>query len=200
MFISYENTTINPNFDPANPDLRLEAALKSFNTDGEREAYQKLIRDQSIRRSLNFTNVRKVKTNKEAKTHIYDLKILHLPMRTAKQLKPTLILQENTRRNYKGAVAWQYSPRSKALNLSKRSKFLSSPFLELIKDFNFNPMPSNITIRGELDRSFNKMIYRNASQDLLSSIPNYQKYFVFNRAYNVRWSLVRHSRWITARR
>ena len=35
MFLSYQNTTINPNYDPANPDMRLDAALKSFNTDEE---------------------------------------------------------------------------------------------------------------------------------------------------------------------
>ncbi|MGB4972732.1 MAG: cell surface protein SprA, partial [Cyclobacteriaceae bacterium] len=53
MFISYENTTMNPNFDPANPDLRLDAALRSFNTEAERQEYKSLIRDESIRRSLN---------------------------------------------------------------------------------------------------------------------------------------------------
>jgi cell surface protein SprA len=33
------------------------------------------------------------------------------------------------------------------------------------------------------------MIYRNASTDISSSLPNYQKFFVSNRAYNVRWAL-----------
>jgi len=191
MFISYENTTFDPNFDPANPDLRLEAALKSFNTDGEREAYQKLIRDESIRRSLNFTNVRKVKTNKEAKAHIYDIENFSFTYAYSEATQTNFNLQENTRRNYKGAVAWQYSPKFKGFEPFKEMKFLSSPFLQLIKDFNFNPMPSNISIRGELDRSFNKIIYRNSSTAASSSIPNFQKFFVFNRFYNVRWSLAK---------
>ena len=59
MFMSYENTTINPKFDPANPDLRLAAALSSFNTEDERQDYVRLIRDQTTRKSLNFTNVGK---------------------------------------------------------------------------------------------------------------------------------------------
>ena len=191
MFISYENTTINPNFDPANPDLRLEAALKSFNTDGEREAYRKLIQDQSVRRSLNFTNVRKVKTKKEAVTHLYDIENFSFTYAYSEATQTNFNLQENTRRNYKGAVVWQYAPTFKGFEPFKEAKFLSSPFLQLIKDFNFNPMPSNLSVRGELDRSFSKIVYRNSNSDASSSIPNFQKFFVFNRFYNVRWSLTK---------
>ena len=191
MFISYENTTINPNYDPANPDLRLAAALKSFNTEGEQEAYRKLIQDKSERRSLNFTNVRKVKTNKEAKPHLYDVENFSFTYAYSEATQTNFNLQENTRRNYKGAVVWQYSPTFKGFEPFKDVKVLSSPFLQLIKDFNFNPLPSNISVRGELDRSFSKIIYRNANKDASSSIPNFQKFFIFNRFYNVRWSLTK---------
>ncbi len=191
MFISYENTTINPNYDPANPDLRLEAALKSFNTDGERDAYQALIQDMSVRRSLNFTNVRKVKTNKEAKPHLYDIENFSFTYAYSEATQTNFNLQENTRRNYKGAAVWQYAPTFKGFEPFKNSKFLASPFLQLIKDFNFNPMPSNLSVRGELDRSFSKIIYRNSNTEASSSIPNFQKFFVFNRFYNVRWSLTK---------
>lgn len=189
MFISYENTTINPNYDPANPDLRLEAALKSFNSDAERDAYLKKIQDQSIRKSLNFTNVRRVKLNKDAQSHIYDIENFAFTYAQSEATQTNFNLQENTRRNYKAAVTWQYSPKFKGFEPFKESKAFSKPAWKLIKEFNFNPLPSNISIRGDLDRSFNKMIYRNASTDVSSSLPNYQKFFVFNRAYNVRWAL-----------
>jgi cell surface protein SprA len=191
MFISYENTTINPKYDPANPDLRIQAALQSFNSDAEREEYLKIIQDRSIRRSLNFTNVRKVKTNKEAVAHIYDIENFSFTYAFSEATQTNFNLQENTMRNYRGAVVWQYAPKFKGFEPFKDSKALKSPFLQLIKDFNFNPMPSNISVRGELDRSFNKMVYRNASSDAESSVPNFQKFFVFNRFYNVRWSITK---------
>lgn len=191
MFISYESTIINPNYDPANPDLRLEAALQSFNTDAERDAYQQIIQDRSVRRSLNFTNVRKVKFKKDAKPHIYDIENFAFTYAYSEATQTNFNLQENTRRNYKGAVAWQYSPTFKGFEPFKEVKFLKSPFLQMIKDFNFNPMPASISVRGELDRSFSKMVYRNSSLEANSSIPNFQKYFVFNRYYNVRWTLTK---------
>ncbi|MBX2895025.1 MAG: cell surface protein SprA [Cyclobacteriaceae bacterium] len=191
MFISYENTTINPKYDPANPDLRILAALQSFNSDAEREEYLKIIQDRSVRRSLNFTNVRKVKTNQEAVPHIYDIENFSFTYAFSEATQTNFNLRENTMRNYRGAVVWQYSPKFKGFEPFKDAKALKSPFLQLIKDFNFNPMPSNISVRGELDRSFTKMVYRNASSDLESSIPNFQKFFVFNRFYNVRWNITK---------
>ncbi len=191
MFISYENTTINPNFDPANPDLRLAAALRSFNSDAEREAYRKLIQDRSVRRSLNFANVRKVKVNKDAKTHIYDIENFAFTYAFSEATQTNFNLQDNTRRNVKGAVAWQYTTKFKGFEPFKDVKFLSSKSLQLIKDFNFNPVPSTISVRGELDRSFTKMVYRNSVKDAAGSQPNFQKFFVFNRYYNVRWSLTK---------
>jgi len=191
MFVSFENTTMNPNFDPANPDLRLDAALRSFNSEAEREAYRKLIRDESIRRSLNFTNVRKVKVKPDARQHLYDVENFAFTYAYTEATQTNFNLLENTRKNIKGAVAWQYSPKFPGFEPFKEAKLFSSPYLQLIKDFNFNPLPTNVSIRGELDRSFSKIVYRNAIQDQGGATPNFQKFFVFNRFYSARWSLTK---------
>ncbi|MFZ5971057.1 MAG: cell surface protein SprA [Bacteroidota bacterium] len=191
VFASYESTLISPNFDPANPDLRLAAALASFNTEEERNNYRRLIQDRSVRRSLNFTNVRKVKVNKDAATHIYDIENFAFTYAFSEATQTNFNLRENTRRSVRGGVAWQYSSKFKGFEPFKESKGMKSPYLQLIKDFNFNPVPTNMTVRGDLDRSFNKMVYRNSVSDAQSALPNFQKFFVFNRTYNARWSLTR---------
>ncbi|HRK52897.1 MAG TPA: cell surface protein SprA [Cyclobacteriaceae bacterium] len=191
MFISYENTTMNPNFDPANPDLRLDAALRSFNTESERQEYKNLIRDESIRRSLNFTNVRKVKVKQDARQHIYDIENFAFTYAFTEATRTNFNLMEDTRKNIKGAVAWQFSPKFQGFEPFKETEALSSNYLRLIKDFNFNPVPTNISVRGELDRSFSKIVYRNAIKDQGGAMPNFQKFFVFNRFYNVRWNLTK---------
>ncbi|HZX75233.1 MAG TPA: cell surface protein SprA, partial [Cyclobacteriaceae bacterium] len=191
MFASFENTIINPNFDPANPDLRLKAALSSFNTDAERKNYLNVIQDNSVKRSLNFTNVRKVKLNKNAKSHIYDIENFAFSYAYSEATQTNFNLRENTKRSIKGSVAWQYNSTFKGFEPFKNSKALSSPWLQLIKDFNFNPVPTSISVRGDLDRSFSKIAYRNSTSDAASSIPNYQKFLVFNRFYNVRWNLTK---------
>jgi len=78
MFVSYEERTITPKYDPLDPDIPLEASLLSFDNEQDRRAYKRLVEDNSVRKSINFTNVRKVKTNPEAKNHIYDIENLGL--------------------------------------------------------------------------------------------------------------------------
>jgi len=191
MFASYEKAVINPNFDPANPDMRISALVKSFNTDAEKQNYINLIRDTQIRRSLNFTNVRKVKIDPKAQSHIYDVENFAVTYAFTEATRRNFNFIENTQRSVKGGLAWQYSSKAKPLEPFKNMKVLKSKYFQLLKDLNINLVPSNITIRGELDRSFNKIVYRNANKDALSQAPNFQKYFVFNRYYNIRWQLTK---------
>lgn len=189
MYASYESTIIDPNYDPANPDSRLSAALKSFNTDAERQAYLKVIQDLSYRRSLNFTNVRKVKLDPKAASNFWDIENFAFSYAYSESKQTNFNLVENTKKSIKGSAAWQYTSKFKGFEPFKESKVLSSPFLQLIKDFNFNPFPTSISVRGELERSFSKIVYRNNVKDQAGSLPNYMKFFVFNRYYNARWNL-----------
>jgi len=196
VFASYESRIMNPNYDPANPDMRLAAALLSYPTDVAKNEYKKKIQDKSVRRSLNFTNVRKVKLNKESPVHVWDVENFSFTYAFSEATQTNFNLQENTKRSIKGGVAWQYTPAFKGFEPFKDSKGMKSPYLQLIKDFNFNPLPTNVTIRAELDRSFSKIVYRNddtnpSEVNPLNTLPNFQKFFVFNRYYNARWSLTK---------
>ncbi|MBY0434904.1 MAG: cell surface protein SprA, partial [Cyclobacteriaceae bacterium] len=105
-------------------------------------------------------------------------------------------LLENTQRNIKGAVAWQFNPKFKGFEPFKEASW-KSKWLTPLKDFNFNPVPTSISIRGELDRSFTKIVYRNSVSNQSSggnvntALPNIQKFFLFNRFYTARWSLTK---------
>lgn len=193
MFFSYESNIISPNFDPANPDVRLAAALKSFNTDTERNAYLQLIQDRTIRRSINFTNVRKVKVKKDAKSHIYDIENFSFTYAYSDQTHTNFSLITDLKRSIKGVVAWQYTSKFKGFEPFKDVKLFAPKSLQFLKDFNFNPMPTSISVRGELDRSYSELTYRSSLKDAgaIANKPNYSKYFVFNRYYNVRWSLTK---------
>lgn len=185
MFVGYQNTTINPKFDPANPDLRIDAALKSFNTDEEKNSYIKLIRDQETRRSLNFINVRKVKLKADAPSHLWDIENFSFSYAYSEAKRTNFTTKEALQKQYKGSVAYTFTPKATGIEPFKNSKSLSSPWLKAIKDFNISFLPSSLGVRFDLERSFGKNIYRN---DGFESAPNYLKYFTFNRQYNMRWN------------
>jgi len=186
MFLGYQNTTINPNYDPANPDLRIDAALRSFNTDEERSDYLKMIRDQETRKSINFINVRKIKTKADAPSHLWDIENFAVSYSYSESKRSNFTLAESLTRQYRGSLAYTFTPKATGIEPFKNSEGLGSPWLKAIKDFNISFLPSSLGVRFDLDRSFGKNIYRN---DGFESAPNYLKYFTFNRQYNLRWNL-----------
>ncbi len=189
MFVSYQNTTKNPGYDPANPDMKLDALKKSFSSDEERSSYLKLIQDVESRRSINFVNVRKVKVKPDAKTHIYDIENFAISYSYSDRLRTNFTTKESRQEDQKGSISYTFSPKATGIEPFKSSKAFKSPWLKLIKDFNFSLMPSNLSVRFDLDRSFGKNIYRNDGGSL--SPANYLKYFTFNRQYNLRWNLTK---------
>jgi cell surface protein SprA len=185
MLVSYENTTINPQYDPANPDIRLDGFLEQLPRH-KRDSLKSLIRDRTIRKSINFTNVRKIKTNAKAENHIYDIENLSFNYSYSEAKRRSFTIDESVQRLYRGGAAYNFSPKESGIEPFKNSDAFKSPYFKFIKELKFSPLPNNILVRGDLERSFIKNVYRNALSD---SDPNYQKYFIFNRQYNVKWNL-----------
>jgi len=189
MFVSYEKTTITPLYDPANPDLKLDAALQSFKDD-QRSNYLNIVKDQTIGRSLNFVNVRKVKVKPDAPSHLWDIENFSFSYSYSDRLRHNFNTAESFQKQQKGSIAYTFTPKATGIEPFKNSKGLNSPWLKLIKDFNFSLMPSSIGIRADLNRSFTKTSYRNpdGTGNFIESPANYMKYFTFDRQYNVRWN------------
>ena len=189
MYVSYEKTTIKPKYDPGNPDLTLEASLLSIEDDEERKQYEKDVTDITTRKSINFTNVRKVKVKPDAKKHIYDIENLSFSYAYSEMERSNFNLEQQLFKNYNAAIAYNYSTQIEPWEPFKNSKFLKSKYLQLIKDFNINFLPNSIGVRGELQRRLEKTAYRN-SDDVLQQT-NFEKYFYFNRSYNLQWDLTK---------
>ncbi|MBT1686745.1 cell surface protein SprA [Fulvivirgaceae bacterium PWU37] len=189
MFVSYEKTTITPLYDPANPDLKLDAALQSLN-ENDRKNYLNIARDRTVGRSINFVNVRKVKVNPDAKTHLWDIENLAFSYSYSDRRRTNFTMAELFEKQYRGSVAYTYSPKATGIEPFKNAKGLSSPWLKAIKDFNISFLPSSLSARMDLDRSLTSTTYRNSNGygTFIESDPNYMKYFTFTRQYNLRWN------------
>ena len=92
-------------------------------------------------------------------------------------------------RNYKGGIAYSYQPRELNIQPFKNVGFLASPWLRLIKDINFNLLPTSIIINGDINRSFTKTQLRNADLGIENIDPYFEKSFTFDRSYALNWNL-----------
>lgn len=185
MMLSYGSTIINPQYDPANPDVRLDGFLNTL-PQRERDEYKRLIQDRTISRSINFTNVRKVKTNPQAENHLYDIENLSFNYSYRDRTNRSFTIDEYMERQYTGGAAYNFSSKVGILEPFKNTDGLKSPYYRWLKELKFGLLPNNILVRADLNRYFEKRVYRNSE---VSSDPNYRKYFLFDRKYGLKWDL-----------
>lgn len=194
MFISNSEEWSNPQFNPLSPDIEFQDALDNLETDEEREELKNKSQDYTKRRSLNFTNVRKERTNKGVKKKIrpYDVENLSASYAYNEIFRRDINTKSDTRKTYTGSLNYSYAPKPKPVEPFKKIKFLKSKHLALIRDFNFYYYPKNITVIGTLDRSSHQLQMRNLQSQVDFALPvTYNNNFTFNRQYSVLFDLTK---------
>ncbi|MCF6353471.1 MAG: cell surface protein SprA, partial [Cyclobacteriaceae bacterium] len=191
VFASYENQTITPFFDPLDSDIPLESSLEGKGDIAAQAEYRNAVIDQTERRSLNLSNMRKEKTNPDKKERIYNIENFSLSLAYSDRTQTNASIQSYQLRRYSGAINYNFSPQPLVFEPFKNAEKMKSDWVKLIKDLNFNFAPSNITLRGELDRSYLKTQYRNKDLTIDGVEANYEKIFTFNRIYGAKWNFTK---------
>ncbi len=202
MFISYERERVQPRFNPLDPDVKLTQSIDSRFSKGDKDnkkRYRRQVEDNTTRRSINFTNVQKVKINPNAKNHLWDIENLSLTYAYTDVLRTDPTTDLYLQKNYRGGVGYAYTSTAKPIEPFKNIKALGSPWLKWLQEFNFSLAPSSIAIRGDLDRMFTKTQLRNLVEtpegyrlSTLGIAPTYEKYFRFDRTYDIKWNLTKN--------
>ncbi|MCS6967270.1 MAG: cell surface protein SprA [Cytophagales bacterium] len=191
MFVSYERRLTTPYFNPLDPDMPLKLALQT-RPNAQALGLAHLVREETIRRSLNFTNVRKTKLRQDAKNHLWDVENFAFNLAYSDAFNTNIRTAEYIERFTKIGLQYNYNNSTATpLEPFKRVVFLDAPYLKFLKDFNINPLPASITFSGDIDRRFIKTQLRNSDLNTFGISPFFEKAFTFNRSYNVRWSLTR---------
>jgi len=194
MYVSLENSSTRPEFDPLNPDVPFEIAIGKFNTDAERDFYRGQVLDQIKRRNIGFTNVRKNKNPNKETSRIYDLSNFSFSYAYGSVQQSNINTESYNFETNVGNVAYNYSPKPVIFEPFKSSEFLSGSYGKLLKDFNINFVPTSVSARIDMDRRFMRTQYRNDQLTTDGVDPFFQKSFFINRFYNVNWDLTKNLR------
>lgn len=192
MFVSYDVRNVEPRFDPLDPDVPLEASISSLPEDKQDE-YRRIVQTHTERKSLNFTGVQKTKVNPEANSYPWDIENVNLTYAFSEEINTSPTRELYVYRNTMGAVGYNYNSSLPPFEPFKNVKWLSSPYLKAIKEFNIAPLPSNVAIRAELTRQFQKEQLRGADvfAEVSPVLPTFEKAFTFTRTYAVTWALTK---------
>jgi cell surface protein SprA len=195
VHFDYGKGNITPKYNPLNPDTKLKDDLNTYSDPLERDSVKNLAIDYTRRTNFNLMNVRKERVSKKGKKQrkprFYDLENLNLSFSYAQVLHHNSDIKLDKLNTYQGGLGYNFNSRPKNIKPFAKAKKLKSPWLKWLKDFNFYLLPKNISFRTDMNRLFNKRLYRDKSFGDIITYPTYKRLWTWNRDYNLKYDLSR---------
>lgn len=195
MHFDYSHNRAVPLYSPFDPDVLHKSVIKSFQDDRARDEYKESSVDIINRMNLNFINVRKERTNLMKNPHFWDIENFDFSYALYSMRSHNFDVEFDNQTRQVGGFGYNYSLRPKEVAPFKNISFLKSPWLKLIRDFNFYYAPTSFSFRMDLTREYQEKLLRNNYSDADIIIPtSYYKNFTWNRDYSLRWNFARSLR------
>lgn len=189
MHYDYSQTRISPKYNPLDPDIELQTVLDSYETQEQKDSLRSLTQDITVRKNLNFMNVRKNKVNaqgggrggppmtpgnntrggnnkqnnddKKNKNHFYDLSNLTASYSYSEIDHSNIDVEYDVQQTYMGSLNYSYNFNSKAVEPFKNIDFIKkSKSLQILKDFNFYFLPKSLAFGTNMNREYAKELMR----------------------------------------
>ncbi|MGB1204460.1 MAG: cell surface protein SprA [Chitinophagales bacterium] len=181
-----------PQYDPYNTDILLKEQLDSVRANySDERAKQEREQRQSITtiKSVNATNVRKERTNTQKKPMPWDIANFSATYAYTETKSSDHVVESDLERKHTSSLDYIYTARPLYIEPFKKIIKSKSLYLRLIKDFNFNLVPSNVSFRNNLNARTGTVILR--SFDDVAIDPFYNKEFIWNRTYGLKYNPTR---------
>lgn len=192
FYFSYTNQRFTPEYNPLESDMILSSALANLQRN-QRDSLLRVTQDYTRRKSFSFTNVRKVRTNIEKPVQPWNIENFSATYSFSESYQRDHLTELALQQYYRGSLDYTFS----GMGLKYREPFkklISSDYLALLRDFNFNLMPSLLHFRVDVNRVYNENSLRHNSPDNYLPVMGtlYNKNFNFNRIYGISWNLTRN--------
>ncbi|MFZ4769435.1 MAG: cell surface protein SprA [Ferruginibacter sp.] len=190
VFASYSQTASTPEYDPYDQDIKLKDKLRS--ADGTRkDSIRNAAIDFTSIKTVNFTNVKKNKTNGK-KPKVYDIENVDVSYSYIKTSSHNPLIEYNDVTRHRGALGYNFAPQPKYFEpFKKLFKKTKHHWFDLVKDFNINLVPSQLSFRADISRQFGVVRPRSIGTSKYAIPETYDKYFIFQRDYIMRWNFTR---------
>jgi cell surface protein SprA len=187
---------ITPFYDPEFQDIELNNRLD--NTESTEERNQ--VRDQSVeytrRQSINFIGVRKDRTSERAPKP-YDVENLTFSYSYNQVDHNSFEIEESLEQIVNLRATYDYSFTPKPVEpFKKNDSIFRSSYWQLLKDFNFNYLPTNISASTSILRQYNEQKFReiNLLPGNIGLPTLYQRNFMFDWQYALNYNLTKSLR------
>lgn len=188
MYAGISQSFSTPQFDPYKFDVPTDKLLSRLEGE-EKRAYRKTIQDITTIKSINFTNVRKIRTNTERKPRFYDVENLNFTFAYNITERSSPIIEYDRLKRYKGTIGYNHAPAAKYFTPFAKLIKSKSKYFDLIKDINFNFLPSGLNFVSDWNRQIGEQKLRSLDPtDEFEVEPTFFKSFTWDRNYGFQYN------------
>lgn len=180
VFASYSKSTSKPQYSPYETDVELKDAPQEI---------KDALKDQTEIATVNVTNLRKERNPEKQKTpKIYDVENFNASFSYTQQKSQSAIIAEDINKTYYGALGYNFNPEPKPIR-PFYSLIKDQKYLQWAKEFNFNPIPSNLSFRTDMTNRSQQTALRDIQEPTESLETFYFRDWTWNRNYDLDWDL-----------
>ncbi|HXL58330.1 MAG TPA: cell surface protein SprA, partial [Chitinophagaceae bacterium] len=190
VYAGINKTILTPEYDPYDLDVKYDYKLSTAGD--KRDSIKNVAIDETTIKTINFTNVRFGQNATKQKLWNLSNFDFSYSFTQFEQTNPLILL--NSVSKHRAGAGYTYTATAKYFEPFKRIIRNQSPWFALIRDFNLNPVPSLLSFRADINRQFGKFTPRivNTYDNKVEKVDTtYDKYFTFDRYYNLRWDITR---------
>ncbi|MFM2327669.1 MAG: cell surface protein SprA, partial [Bacteroidota bacterium] len=190
VFAGYSQSLSTPEYDPYDKDIKLNNKIKATDK-SKRDSIRKDAVDFTSTTTVNFTNVRKNRTGTK-KPKVYDISNFDFSYSYLNTKRHNPLIESDDVTKHHGGVGYLFSPQPKYIEPFKKIfRKSKTHWVDLLKDFNVNFIPSTLSFRADINRQFGAIRPRSVGASKYSIPETYDKYFTFQRDYIMRWNITR---------
>lgn len=182
---------VTPKFDQFYNDLTLESRLDAAQNAEDEERIRRQSEDYTKRKSINFIGVRKQRTTNKKK-RFYDVENLTFNYSYNKVEHRDFEIENALDQNVRAGVNYNYvfNP-IKVEPFKKNDSLFAGKYWKILKDFNFNLLPTSLSINTDINRQFSKQKFREVELggDNIGIEELFRRNYTFDFQYVINYNL-----------
>ena len=183
---------ITPQFDPVLLDIELDNLLENTADPELRESFRERAENYTKRQNISIIGLRKERMNNESTPMPYDIENFTFSGNYNQTDHRDFEISESLEQNVDVSANYQYNLPDLKLEPFKEMDFLDkSDYFKILKDFNFNPLPTQITVNTAITRDYSELRFRefNLTEGSLPLPKLYQRNFFYDWDYAINYNL-----------
>lgn len=181
-----------PKYNPLDTDMELNAALDGAANKIERDSIESIAVTKRTTTNFSLSNVRVGIQNKRHPMP-YDpanFSFSYSHSHTHTTGETTVFENED---NWRGAMNYSWTPIYKPFKPFRKMIKSNSRWFDIIKRFELNWLPQNVTFNTEITRNYYELQERDMESTENNMLPlTFNEQFLWNRDFSIRWDLTRN--------